>query len=138
MCTGDLAASAVDEVMGMSFGLVLVQDITSAWKLSISQLILCVAGGLAAVSFGHLASSGLEKLVPVLWGSQGCKALVQCGGCIQEKKKKKVLIKRIEEPGSVLRRMQNKPGPPQGKLHSWCLLNPCPVIVGVEREGLGQ
>lgn len=72
----------------------------------------------------------------VLWGSQGCKALVQCGDCIQ--KKKSPNKERIEQPGSVLKRMQNKPGPSQGKLHSWCLLNPCPVIVGVEREGLGQ
>lgn len=56
---GYLAASAVDEVMGMSFGLVLVQDITSKWELTYLSWILHVAGELAAASFGHLALSEL-------------------------------------------------------------------------------
>lgn len=85
MCTVYPAASAVDEIMGMFLGLVLVQDISSKWEFSISQ-VLHVAGELAAASFGYLALSGLRKLVPVLWDFHGCGALVQCGDCIQEKK----------------------------------------------------
>lgn len=58
MCMEYLAASAVGEIMGMFFGLVLVQDISSNWELSISW-VLHVGGELAAASFGYLASSGL-------------------------------------------------------------------------------
>lgn len=58
LCVEYLAASAVDEIMGMSFGLELVQDMSSNWGFSISQ-VLHVGGELAAASFGYLASSGL-------------------------------------------------------------------------------
>lgn len=58
MYMGYLAASAVDEIIGMFFGLVLVQGISANWELSISW-VLHVAGELPAASFGYLASCGL-------------------------------------------------------------------------------
>lgn len=58
MYMGYLAASALDEIMGMFFRLVLVQDISPNWEFSISW-VLHVGGELAAASFGYLASSGL-------------------------------------------------------------------------------
>lgn len=58
VCMGYLAAPAVDEIMGIFFGLEYFQDISSNWELSISR-VLHVAGELAAASSGYLASSGL-------------------------------------------------------------------------------
>ena len=63
MCTGYLAASAVDEVMGMSSGLVLVQDIISKWELSISQL---------DTSCGWRTCSCIIWAFGIVWAAKAC------------------------------------------------------------------
>lgn len=108
----------------------------SKWEFSISWLDTLLEN-LHLHHMGIWHHLGFGSLVclcfGVLRGARPCSVVV-----ISRRHEGRPNKETTEWPGLVLWRMQNNPGPSQSKLHSWCLLNPCPVIVGVEHECLGQ